>query len=87
MHKFTVGQLVELAPDGTQHSGTANYVIIRLVTNGDDDPQYRVKSPDEAHERVVAESRLTLVQNPPGRLERAGVFEYEPGNVVWTRKS
>jgi len=36
------------------------YEIIRLIPDSDDDPQYRVKSAAEPHERVVPESQLEL---------------------------
>jgi hypothetical protein len=66
MHKFTVGQMVELVANDAQQRCAANYVVIRLVANSDGDPQYRIKSPDETMERIVGESRLTLARNPVG---------------------
>ena len=47
------GTIVRRAAKGT-------YEIIRLIPDNDDDPQYRVKSAAEPHERVVPESQLEL---------------------------
>ena len=61
MHKFTVGQRVNLASPDLQSPSQNNFVIIRLLINGDADPRYRIKCNAENFERVVYESELTLV--------------------------
>jgi hypothetical protein len=66
VHKFTVGQCVELVATEAQQPCPANYVIIRLVANDDGDPKYRVKSSEESQERIIEESRLTLTQKSVG---------------------
>ncbi len=64
MHKFHVGQFVELIPRVLRQSAKGAYEITRLVPENEDDPQYRIKSKDERHERVVPESELTLSMQP-----------------------
>jgi hypothetical protein len=58
-HKFIIGQRVEFTPgrfDGNVPRGT--YTIARLMPSETPDPQYRIKSARESHERVVRESQL-----------------------------
>jgi len=56
-HKFSVGQKVEIvqvrgfAPHGV-------FEIVRLLPPSEGEFQYRIKSADEPHERVVKESLL-----------------------------
>ncbi len=62
-HKFTVGQLVELAPRLLRAAPAGRYEVRQLMPTLDHDPSdpvYRIKSVDEKHERVAAESDLTL---------------------------
>ena len=83
MHKFTVGQCVELVATEAQQPCPANYVIIRLVANDGGDPKYRVKSPEESQERIIEESRLTLTQKSVGgggaRPDIANAAKLPPG--------
>ena len=60
MHKFKVGQTVDLIPSTFRAAAKGSYEIVRLVPVGARDPQYRVKSKSEIHERVVSEGDLTL---------------------------
>jgi len=64
MHKFHVGQYVDLMPRVIRRAANGIYEITRLVPENESDPQYRVKSRDEPHERVVSESELTLATKP-----------------------
>jgi hypothetical protein len=60
-HKFSVGQAVVLVPRVLQPAAPGEYEVLRLMPAGDrdpDDPSYRIKSIDEKHERVAAESDL-----------------------------
>jgi hypothetical protein len=55
-HKFKVGDIVAVnssrfVPDGV-------FTIIKQLP-GNDEPEYRIKSAKEPHERVVRESELT----------------------------
>jgi hypothetical protein len=57
-HKFKVGQSV-LYTSGPYGGGTGGiYKITQLLPADGDDRQYRIKSADEPHERVVKESQL-----------------------------
>ena len=64
-HKFSIGQAVTLVPRVLQPAAPGEYEVCRLMPAGDrddpDDPSYRIKSIDEKHERVAAESDLTPV--------------------------
>lgn len=62
-HKFNVGQIVDLEPRVFRSSAPGPYEIRHRVpaTERDPgDPCYRIKSIAEKHERVAAESELTL---------------------------
>ena len=63
VHKFDIGQIVELAPKVLRSSASGPYEIRHLVPASDRDPNnpcYRIKSIAEQHERVALESDLTL---------------------------
>ena len=63
MHKFNIGQSVDLAPTVLRHSAEGAYEILHLVPAPDgspDNPRYRIKSIAEKYERVASESELTL---------------------------
>jgi hypothetical protein len=62
-HRFSVGQVVDLAYRMLQTAPTGQYEVRQLLPASDrdaDDPRYRIKSTDEKYERVAAESDLTL---------------------------
>jgi hypothetical protein len=61
MHRFKVGQIVEILPSTLRSAATGDYEIVRLVPCDSNDPQYRIKSRNEKHERVVAERDLVGV--------------------------
>lgn len=58
-HKFKIGQTVNytFGPLGGGAAGNV-YKITRLLPLEGDDFQYRIKSSDEPHERIVSESQL-----------------------------
>jgi hypothetical protein len=60
MHKFQVGQSVDLIPRIIRQAAKGSYEIIRLMPENEDDPRYCIKSTAERHERVVPESELEL---------------------------
>jgi len=65
LHKFKIGQAVDLITSTARSAATGRYQIVSLrPTDGGGDPQYRVKSKNEAHERVVSESDLVSSANP-----------------------
>jgi hypothetical protein len=66
LHVFTVGQRVAFSPgrgNGTAQPGV--YTIVRLLPNDGSDREYRVKSVDDGHERVVRESELSRTASAP----------------------
>jgi hypothetical protein len=63
MHKFRVGQTVNLVPSVLHSAATGEYEIRHLLPPPDIDPttpRYRIKNIAEKHERVASESELTL---------------------------
>jgi hypothetical protein len=61
IHHFKVGQIVEIIPSVQRSAAEGAYEITRLVPADARDPQYRLKSVSEKHERVVGQSDLQLV--------------------------
>ena len=62
MHKFSVGQAVNLIPRVLHSSAAGEYEIRHLMSALDTDPEtprYRIKNVAEKHERVASESDLT----------------------------
>ena len=65
-HRFKVGQTV-VAPSGGPHAliSRGPYVVLRLLPLVDDQPQYRVRSTVDGHERVLTEQQIRLVETSP----------------------
>jgi hypothetical protein len=61
-HKFKIGQSVQVTtgPFG-RGAATSIYKITQLLPPEGDDYQYRIKSANEPHERVVKESQMDRV--------------------------
>ena len=60
-HKFSVGSTVYFtASNVSRPAATGTYEVIRLLPTEGDDCQYRIKSANEAFERVAKESQLAL---------------------------
>lgn len=59
-HKFKVGQAVDLIPSIARSAASGRYEIVSLRPADGEALQYRIKSKNEAHERVVVESDLIL---------------------------
>lgn len=60
VHKFRVGQNVDLIPSTFRAAATGSYEIVRLRTGEDGNAQYLIKSASEAYERVVSESDIVM---------------------------
>jgi hypothetical protein len=63
MHKFTVGQSVDLVTTVLRPSAVGAYEIRHLLPAADgspENPRYRIKNLTEKHERVASESELTV---------------------------
>jgi hypothetical protein len=63
IHKFKIGQTVDLIPSTFRSAARGSYEIVGLRPVEDGKTEYRVKSRSEAHERVVAEGDLILTAN------------------------
>jgi len=74
-HSFKVGQTV-VAPFGGPHAFIPHgpFVIVRLLPLVADQPQYRVRSTVDGHERVVTEQQIKRVETipPNGEPNRPG---------------
>jgi hypothetical protein len=58
-HKFEVGQAVHYMPGPYRSTWRGGFFkIMQLLPPQDGDYQYRIKSADEPHDRVVKESEL-----------------------------
>jgi hypothetical protein len=60
-HRYKVGQIVEILPSTMRSAALGHYEIVQLVPCDANDPQYRVKSRDEKHVRVVPERDLVAM--------------------------
>jgi hypothetical protein len=67
-HEFRVGQFVELKPSVLLRlAAVGEYEIMRLMPEPDvssASPRYRIKSPEEVHQRIVSEDELALSTRP-----------------------
>ena len=68
-HSFKVGQTV-VAPYSGLHGliPRGPYVIVRLLPQVDGEPQYRVRSAADGHERALLESQVKLMEEQPGNV-------------------
>jgi hypothetical protein len=57
-HKFHVGQLVHIAPAISRNVPGGSYEITKKLPESRGEFEYRIKSMNEPHERVVRESEL-----------------------------
>jgi len=57
-HKFRIGQLVQLAPAISRNVPGGSYEVTKRLPESRGEFEYRIKSMNEPHERVVRESEL-----------------------------
>jgi hypothetical protein len=57
-HRFHVGQLVQLIPSISRNVPGGSFEIIKKLPERDGEFEYRIKSMNEPHERVVRESEM-----------------------------
>ena len=57
-HKFKIGEMVSLKPAISRHVPGGVFEVIRHLP-GTTEPEYRIKSANEPHERVALESELS----------------------------
>ena len=73
-HKYAVGQIVELTPNALRAAALGEYEIRQMMPAPDvrsASPRYRIKSVAEIHERIVAESELSLPKGTAGETQPA----------------
>ena len=56
-HKFKVGDIVAIRPTFGRHEFGDVYEVVKQLP-GVNEPEYRIKSANEPHERVARESEL-----------------------------
>jgi hypothetical protein len=56
-HKFNIGDTVLFNPRGRRNAPWGVYEVIKVLP-GSSEPEYRIKSANEEHERVARESEL-----------------------------
>jgi hypothetical protein len=57
-HKFRIGQLVQLVPAISRNVPGGSYEVTKKLPESRGEFEYRIKSMNEPHERVVRESEL-----------------------------
>jgi hypothetical protein len=57
-HKFHIGETVQLLPPISRHASGGVYVVTKKLPESAGEYEYRVKSMNEPHERLVRESEL-----------------------------
>jgi len=62
-HKFKVGQIVTMRADAKRNVPGGMYEISKQLPGEGYEPEYRIKSINELHERVARENDLTTPQS------------------------
>ena len=57
-HKFKIGQLVGYRPPRGLYAPPGKFSVTALLPERNGDFEYRIRHPEERHERVVRESEL-----------------------------
>jgi len=57
-HKFRIGQFVHLSPAASRNASGGVYVVTKRLPESTGEYEYRIKSINEPHERLVRESEL-----------------------------
>ena len=57
-HKLRVGEIVQLSPSFSRNAPGGSYEVIKQLPENCGEFEYRIKSTNEPHERVVRESEL-----------------------------
>jgi len=57
-HKFHIGETVLLLPPLSRHASSGVYEVTKKLPERAGEYEYRIKSSNEPHERVVRESEL-----------------------------
>ena len=59
LHKFHVGETVTMSPATSRNVPGGVYEVIKRLPDNRGEPEYRIRSANEPHERVARESELT----------------------------
>jgi hypothetical protein len=62
IHRFKLGDLVELTGASRLNAPREPFKIVRLLPGAGDEPEYRIKGPNEEHQRSVKESELRRLE-------------------------
>jgi hypothetical protein len=57
-HKFRTGQVVQLSPAASRNASGGVYVVTMQLPESAGEYEYRIKSINEPHERLLRESEL-----------------------------
>jgi hypothetical protein len=57
-HKYRIGQVVQLIPSISRNVPGGSFEITKQLPESGGEFEYRIKSMNEQHERVVRESKL-----------------------------
>jgi hypothetical protein len=57
-HKYRIGQVVQLIPSISRNVSGGAYEVTKQMPESGGEFEYRIKSMNERHERVVRESEL-----------------------------
>jgi hypothetical protein len=58
-HKFHIGEVVQLLPPMSRNASGGVYEVTKKLPEYAGEYEYRIKSSNEPHERVVRESELS----------------------------
>lgn len=61
-HKFRIGQLVNYSPPRGLYAPLGPYIIAAQLPGRDGEFEYRIRHPNQVHDRIVAESDLSIAQ-------------------------
>jgi hypothetical protein len=80
-HKFILGQAVKYSPTRGLYAPHGIYVVTAALPERNGEFEYQIKHPNEAHERVVRESELSItrggeISGPGGRVMTTEIIEY-----------
>jgi hypothetical protein len=57
-HKFAIGDRVRFHHERSVSAAPGAYLVTMLLPERDGEFEYRIRSPDEPHERIARESEL-----------------------------
>ena len=61
-HKFNIGQLVDYHPPRGIYAPRGPYLIAAQLPMRDGEFEYHIRHPNEVHERIAAESQLSIAK-------------------------